>query len=95
MINTLMRDYKYSIFGELDDYGQPQETEASGTIKMSITLASQSINENSLYSGAQYTGLTLNKEINAKYIIHYGEEKLKVLYTNTQGRYTQVFMARV
>ena len=95
MINTSMRDYNYSIFEELDEYGQPQEVEASDTIKMSITLASQTINENALYSGAQYTGLTLNKDINAKYIIHYGDERLKVLYVNTQGRYTQVFMARV
>lgn len=95
MINTLMRDYKYSILSGLDEYGQAVEAEASGTIKMSIALTSQSLNENALYSGAQYTGLTLNKEINAKYIIHYGDERLKVLYTNAQGRYTQVFMARV
>lgn len=95
MINTLMRDYKYSILGGLDEYGQPVEAEASGTIKMSIALTSQTLNENALYSGAQYTGLTLNKEINAKYIIQYGDERLKVLYTNAQGRYTQVFMARV
>jgi hypothetical protein len=95
MINSLMRDYKYSLLGGLDEYGQPQEAEANGTIKMSIALTSQRLNENSLYSGAQYNGLTLNKDINEKYIIHYGDERLKVLYTNAQGRYTQVFMARV
>lgn len=95
MINTSMRDYNYSIFEELDEYGQPQPVEAKDTIKMSIALTSQTINENALYSDAQYTGLTLKKDINSKYIIHYGEERLKVLYVNTQGRYTQVFMARV
>ena len=95
MINTLMRDYNYSILGGLDEYGQAVEAEASGTIKMSIALTSQRLNENSLYSGAQYNGLTLNKDINEKYIIHYKDERLKVLYVDTQGRYTQVFMARV
>lgn len=95
MINSQMREYNYSILDNHNDYGQPQETEAEDKIKMAINFASETISENPLYSGAQYIGLTLNKDINEKYIIQYGQEKLKVLYTNSQGRYTQVFMARV
>lgn len=95
MINSQMKEYNYSILDNYDDYGQPQETEAEDKIKIAIHFASETISENPLYSGAQYIGLTLNKDINEKYIIQYGQEKLKVLYTNSQGRYTQVFMARV
>lgn len=96
MINTQMRVYNYSKINTVnDDYGQPQTIEEAGTIKMSINFGSETLQEHPLYSGAQYTGLTLDKNVNATYIIQYGEEKLKVLYVNTKGKYTQVFMARM
>lgn len=96
MINTQMRSYSYNkLSEEVDDYGQLQTVEAAGTIKMAINFASETIQENPLYSGAQYTGLTLNKEVNANYIIQYGTIKLKVTYINPLGKYTQVFLARV
>lgn len=96
MINTQMRDYKYlKITEENDDYGQPQTVEANGTIKMAINFSTETIQENSLYSNAQYVGLTLNKDIDATYIIKYGSDQLKVLYVNKQGRYTQVYLARM
>lgn len=95
MINTQMRNYSYYTLGNNDEYGQPQETKADDTIKMAINFVTESIQENPLYSGAQYTGLTLNKNIDASYIIQYGDEKLKVLFVNPSGRYKQVFMARI
>lgn len=95
MINTRMRSYKYSVLDSNDEYGQPQAVEAADTIKMAITLSSETLQDNALYSGAQYVGLTLDKRVNAKCIIHYESEKLKVLYVNPQGRYNQIFLARM
>lgn len=96
MINTQMRNYNYTKISTVNDaYGQPQTIEKAGSVKMAINFVNETINENALYSGAQYTGLTLNKNVDATYIIQYGDEKLKVLYVNPKGKYRQVFMARV
>lgn len=95
MINTRMKDYNYFLLGANDEYGQPQITpEAQGTIKMSISITSKSTQDNINYSNAGYIGLTLG-EINDKYIIQYGEEKLKVLFVYSGGRYKQVFLQRM
>lgn len=95
MINTRMRDYQYLLYGANDEYGQPQiSEEIQGTIKMSLTITSQSIQDNINYKGAQYIGLTLN-EVNDKYIILNGEEKLKVLFVYSGGRYNQVFLQKM
>lgn len=95
MINSQMKNYSYYTLDTNDEYGQPQQVKADDTIKMAINFVTESIQENPLYSGAQYTGLTLNKNINASYIIQYGDEKLKVLFVNPSGRYKQVFLARM
>lgn len=95
MVNTRMRTYNYQTYGELNEYGQPGLSNKIGTIKMAIDFVTEAIDENSLYSGAQYTGLTHDKAVNATYVIQYGDEKLKVLYVNPAGRYKQVFMARM
>ena len=93
MITTDMRIYDYFLYGEEDEYGQAQEsTEAQGTIKMSINITSQSIQDNINYKDSKYIGLTQDPKINDKYIIQYGEERLKVLYINNKGRYKQVFL---
>lgn len=43
MINTAMRTYDYSTFGGKDSYGQTTNSgEVVGTIKMAITISSQS-----------------------------------------------------
>ena len=62
---------------------------------MAINILSQSVQDNVLYSGAQYIGLTYDKSITDKMVILYGTEKLKVQYVNLLGRMNQVFMARV
>lgn len=96
MINLQMRNYDCITYLETnDDYGQPILDEVVKTVRMSINLASEQITESPLYSKAQYVGLTLSRDIDEKNIILFGEERLKVLYANKQGRYTQVFLARV
>lgn len=95
MINARMKQYEYYLYTDANEYGQPQITEeAQGTIKMAISITSQSVQDNINYKDAQYIGLTLN-EINDKYIIQYGEEKLKVLFVYGGGRYKQVFLQRI
>lgn len=96
MVNTQMRKYTYKkITDTIDDYGQPTIEEVEGEIKMAINFTNETVQDNSLYSDAQYIGLTLNKNINDTYIINYEGESLKVLYVNKAGKYKQVFMTRV
>lgn len=95
MINADMRYYSYSTFGTPDKYGQPTLSETVvGGIKMSVHLTNQSIQDNILYSGATYVGLTM-AAVDDSFVIHYGTKKLKVLYVNPYGRYKQVFMAEM
>jgi hypothetical protein len=96
MINTDMRDYDYYIYGEQDDYGQLQESnEPAGTVKMSINTTVQRIQDSVIYNEAEFIGLTHDKEINDKYIVQYGDSRLKVIYVNQKGRFRQVYMARM
>ena len=92
MIIRDMKEYSYSILNRLDAYGQPLE-EATGTIRMNINILSQTTVENPMYKDASYIGLT-QAAVDDSYIINYGEEKLKVLYVNPQGRFKQVFLKR-
>lgn len=94
MINSQMRDYDYYTYGEQDAYGQPDLSDKQGTIKMAINILTKSIQDNVLYAEAQYVGLTSDAQVNDKYVIAYGSEKLKVLYVNPIGRLKQVFLAR-
>lgn len=96
MINAQMRNYDYYTFGENNSYGQPSLSEdIKGTVKMAIHLITEAVEENSFYSGANYVGLTFDSAIDSTYVIQYGEEKLKVLTVNPQGRYKQVSLARM
>lgn len=96
MINASMRDYPYYIYNSIDEYGQNIVTpEAQGTIKMSINITSQNVQENIKYKDCTYLGLTTRKNIDDSYVIQYGDEKLKVLYVNPNGRYIQVFMSEM
>lgn len=94
MINADMKTYDYFTFGDKDDYGQSKlSKDVQGTIKMSINILSQSIQDNVLYKEASYIGLT-HGDVDDTFVIQYGEERLKVLYVNPKGRYKQVFMSR-
>lgn len=98
MINANMRFYDFFTIGGLDEYGQPtipKDAEPTGTIKMSISVSSQSVQDNILYQGCQYMGLTHDTEVNDTYVIQYGKERLKVLYVSPQGRLKQVFLTRM
>lgn len=95
MINAQMTKYKYFVYKE-NEYGeQVIDTSSSGTILMAINLVNKEVTDNILYTNANYIGLTLDNSITDKFVIEYGKEKLKVLYVNPQGRYKQVFMAKV
>ena len=96
MINANMRVYDYFTFGDNDGYGQPVLSDTvQGTIKMAINISSQSVQDNINYQDCNYIGLTTTKSVNDKMVIQYGEEKLKVLYVNPRGRYTQVYLKLV
>ena len=88
-----MRLYDYYLYGKEDSYGQPTiSTEIAGQIKIAIFNTSTSVQDNINYKGASYVGLTHDSDVNDKYVIEYGTEKLKVLYISQYGRYKQVFM---
>lgn len=97
MIRTKMRTYEYYtlVDGEADAYGQETlSAEPVGTVKMAVFVSSQSVQDHALYSNAEYVGLTLDN-VTDEYIFKYGNELLKVLYVNPQGRCKQVFMSRM
>lgn len=92
MINANMRHYDYFTLGAEDAYGQPViSTEPTGTVKMAISITSQSVQDNINYSGATYMGLT-HTLLDDTCVIQYGDKRLKVLYINPTGRFIQVFM---
>lgn len=95
MINARMRYYEYWLYEGADSYGQAKLSEdIKGSVKMAISVTAQSVQDNVRYTGAEYVGLT-QAPVTDKHVIKYGEERLKVLYVNAVGRYTQVFMQRL
>lgn len=96
MINAKMREYSYFSFGSDNGYGQPQlEKEPTGTVKLSLSLTSQSVQDNINYKDANYIALTLSSLLDDKKAVKVGEEMYKVLYVNNEGRYKQVFLKRI
>lgn len=96
MISANMRNYNYYTYATTDKYGQPiLSGEIQGQLKMAVYITSQSIQDNILFEDCAYIGLTTDGEVNSTYVIEYEKERLKVLYVNPQGRYKQVFMARI
>ena len=96
MINANMRSYDYYTFGAPNAYGQPQLSEKPvGKVKLAIFTTTESVQANVNYTSANYIGLTHNKNINENFVIKYGDLRLKVLYIGKQGRFIQVFMAKM
>ena len=91
-----MRTYNYFTFGDSNnDYGQPAlSIEPAGTIKIAIYTLSTSNTTNIKYSAATYIGLT-QAEVKDTYVIEYEKERLKVLYTQKAGKYTQVYLGEL
>lgn len=98
MINAQMKYYDYFLLGEADEYGQATipaaDATPEGQIKMAINVASQSIQDNINYQDCNFIGLTYST-VTDKYIIQYGEQRLKVLYVNPIGRLKQVFLKKI
>lgn len=93
-----MRNYDYYLYGEENAYGQKtlisdenNEPIKQGTVKMAISITSQSVQDNINYKDSQYMGLTM-ANVDDTYVIQYGNERIKVLYVNPHGRHKQVFM---
>jgi hypothetical protein len=93
-----MKDYTYYLLAD-NDYGQTtliKDTESNpvpqGEVKLSITTINKAVTDNIRYSEATYLGLTHDMNIKDTYVIRYGDELLKVLYVNPDGRYKQVFL---
>ena len=96
-----MREYTYFLYDSNNAYGQQVlikddngEPVPQGTVKMAINLTSQSIQDNINYTSANYLGLT-HSAVTDQYVIQYGDELLKVLYVNPNGRYKQVFLGTI
>lgn len=99
MIHNNMRYYDYWLISYNENYGQEvipnDDTAPTGKVKLSIYPTSTGTQENILYANCSYVGLTSDAEINDKYIIQYGTERLKVMYKQPIGRYKQVFLKRI
>lgn len=94
MINTNFRFYDCFSFGEENAYGEKtiDFSTPKRKVKMSVTISSQSIQDNILFKDCAYMGLTHDKLIDDTYVIAYGNQKLKVLYVNPTGRLVQVYL---
>ena len=96
MINNNTRTYNYFTFGDSNDYGQQQlSKDIAGSVKMAIYNLTNTITTNIKYKDSTYLGLTKNNSINDKWVIEYGDIKLKVMYVIPQGRYIQVFLGEL
>lgn len=96
MFNTELKDYNYLQYEEYGKYGQAQlSDEVKGQIKMAIYTTNQSTQDNIRYKDATYVGITHNRDIDDTFVIQYGDEKLKVLYANKQGRFVIAFMKNI
>ena len=96
MINAQMKLYNYSTFGALDEYGQETLSASPvGTIRLALNTSNITTGDNIKYKDATYTALTFDSLVNDSFVIHYGEERLKVLYVMPFGRYKQVFLKEI
>ena len=91
MINANMKYYDFFTLDGIDEYGQPALSKKKGSIKMSITVNTLNVADNMHFKDYTYIGLT-HSALDDSYVIKYGDELLKVLYVNTQGRLNQVYL---
>ena len=99
MINPLMRPYTYFLLSaDTNDYGQQTLIKdedgnpiAQGTVRMSISIASQAIQDSIVYKSSNFIGLTHDADVNDRYVIRYGDKFLKVQYVSP-GRFNIAFL---
>ena len=93
-----MKLYNYFTIGEPNAYGVPQmpskDAEPVGQVKLAIYISSQSTQDNINYKDCNYIALT-HAKVNDAYIIEKDGERLKVLYVQPTGRYTQVYLKKL
>lgn len=95
MISINTRAYDFYLYETANAYGQAQlSAEKKGQIKMSIFDLNKNTQDNIKYQNATFLGLTF-ENITDRYVIQYGETKLKVLYVMPRGRHKQVFMCEM
>ena len=93
-----MKKYDYFLYGDKDSYGQAQlSEEVKGQVKMAVYVSNKNVQDNINYQNANYIGLTNDRDVDDKYVIQFGGERLKVLYIVDAGskHYRQVFMSRM
>lgn len=96
MINAKMRDYNFFTFGTKNAFGEETLSAfPTGTVRMSIHLTSQTIQDNINYKDCNYIGFTHDTKVDDTYVIEYEGTKLKVLYVNPNGRFRQVYMVKM
>ena len=99
MIINNMRLYDYWLVSVNEEYGQEvlpdAAAEPAGKVKLAIYPTSTGTQDNILYANCSYVGLTFDTEIDDKYVIQYGNERLKVMYKQHNGRFKQIFLKRV
>ena len=99
MIIPNMRLYDYYKTTTNAAYGQevmpPNDAVPEGKVKLSIYPTSTGTQENILYANCSYVAYTYDGEIDDKYIIQYGKERLKVMYKQHIGHFKLVYLARV
>lgn len=99
MINARMKTYNYFRLLEPDDYGQRQLPSADATpegqVKMSISVTSQSIQDNINYKDCNAIGLTYSSLLDDSCVIQYETDRYKVQYVNSDGRLKQVFLKKI
>ena len=83
-----------SYIDELDEYGQPKVDNTEKECLMAISVTKHSPVDSPLYVDSEYTGITMDNELNDKCIVKYNGMKLKILYI-LKGRFNQVFMQRI
>ena len=79
---------------QLDEYGQPKVDNTEKECLMAISVTKHSTVDSPLYIDSEYTGITMDNELNDKCIVNYNNMKLKILYI-LKGRFNQVFMQRI
>lgn len=95
MLNAKKRKYDYYLYEANNAYGQVQlSAEKKGKISISIVELSQNLADSIKYKNASFLGLT-TQNITDKFVIQYGDIKLKVLYVNKAGRYNQAFLGEM
>lgn len=93
-IRSSMKSYPLYELGSLDSYGQLGSPNLVGEVELDLQVYSHSQLGSPLYENCEFIGLTLARDLSDKNLIEVEGKKLKVLFVNSQGRYTQIFLRR-